>query len=379
MTFSISSSYSKLRSLVDASDDSTLPSPDALIDSANALPLVLPDSGLGEQAISEHLLNVVVPGLNGQKTSPNYYGFVIGGVLPIAEFADNIVTAYDQNVMMHLPDQTLATVVEGRALDFLVELLDLGQGKEWGGRTFTTGATGANILGLACGREMAVQKRLRQGVSVGELGLLRACMEAGVKEIQVLTSMGHSSLYKAASVVGIGRASVKDVGCKDGQPWKLDLASLETELQREKEGVVSIVVVSAGEVNTGRFATNGMEIMGKARELCDQYGAWLHVDGGKLDLFLCLTPALCCSSRSFPRPCSFHNRVLSTLNGSKSRLFSVALISPHSKTLLTSSQHLASLLAAFQRPPNLPPFSPPPLAFTSPIPSPATATRCSTL
>jgi glutamate/tyrosine decarboxylase-like PLP-dependent enzyme len=118
-------------------------------------------------------------------------------------------------------------------------------------------------------------------VGVGELGLLTACMRAGIKEIQVLASMGHSSLYKAASVVGLGRSSVKDIPVSKDEPWKLDIDALRLELQRSKDGVVSIVYISAGEVNTGRFATNGFGDMKQIRELCDKYGAWLHVDGGE--------------------------------------------------------------------------------------------------
>jgi glutamate/tyrosine decarboxylase-like PLP-dependent enzyme len=38
--------------------------------------------------------------------------------------------------------------------------------------------------------------------------------------------------------------------------------------------------VSAGEVNTGKFATDGLYKMKRIRYLCDKYGAWLHVDGG---------------------------------------------------------------------------------------------------
>jgi glutamate/tyrosine decarboxylase-like PLP-dependent enzyme len=182
--------------------------------------------------------------------------------------------------MVHLPDQSISTIVEDKALGMLLELLKLDQG--WRGRTFTTGATGANILGLACGREAVVSSRLKaagESRGVGELGLFAACAKAGIKEIQVLTTMGHSSLYKAASVVGIGRASVKDIPFSATEPWKLNINLLEDELKREKDGIVSIVALSAGEVNTGRFATDGLSSIKAIRDFCDKYRAWLHVDG----------------------------------------------------------------------------------------------------
>jgi glutamate/tyrosine decarboxylase-like PLP-dependent enzyme len=284
MAFSVSSSYTKLRSIIDATPNDPLPSPASILKATGTLISSLPKSGLGEEATEAHLLKDLPGGFNGPKTSSNYYGFVTGGVFPIAEVADNIVTAFDQSPMVHLPDQSISTIVEDRALNMLVELLNLGSG--WGGKTFTTGATGANVLGLACGRESAINAVLKAvgGASgVGEMGILAACMKAGIKEIQVLTTMGHSSLYKAASIVGLGRQSVKDIPISKDEPWKIDIDTLERELQRSIDGVVSIVAISAGEVNAGKFAVSGLHEMKKIRDLCDQYGAWLHIDGGKFE------------------------------------------------------------------------------------------------
>jgi hypothetical protein len=280
MAFSVSSSYTKLRSIVDTTPNAPLPSPASIQSATKTIVSSLPTLGLGEEATETHLLHDLPPGFNGPKTSSNYYGFVTGGVFPIAEAADNIVTAFDQSPMVHLPSQSISTIVEDRALSMLVELLNLGP--DWGGKTFTTGATGANILGLACGREAVLNSRVEDpGSEVGAIGLLAACQKAGVNEIQVLTTMGHSSLYKATSVVGLGRQSVKEIPVSDSEPWKMDLAALERELRRSGNGVLSIVVISAGEVNSGKWAVNGLEEMERIRFLCDEYAAWLHVDGGK--------------------------------------------------------------------------------------------------
>ncbi|KAF4984375.1 hypothetical protein FDECE_17097 [Fusarium decemcellulare] len=230
--------------------------------------------GVSQEQVVRHIVEDIVPACTGQASSSRYYGFVTGGTLPIAEWADNVVSRVDQNVQVHLPDQTVATTLENSALEMLVALLRLG---EWKGRTFTTGATSSNILGLACGREATLAKRLSDGQSVGELGLLASCLAAGVKELQVLTSAGHSSLSKAASVVGFGRGSVKELRLSDKEPWRLDIEALERELQ--KKDTASIIALSAGEVNTGRFSLTGVEEMRRVRELADKYGAWIHVDG----------------------------------------------------------------------------------------------------
>ncbi|KAL4725418.1 hypothetical protein ACLX1H_007566 [Fusarium chlamydosporum] len=227
--------------------------------------------GIPQEQVLRHITQDIVPACNGQGSSSRYYGFVTGGTLPIAEWADNVVSRLDQNVQVHLPAQTIATTLEDSALEMLVSLLKLG---EWKGRTFTTGATGSNVLGLACGREAVLEKR---GQSVGEVGLLAACLAAGVKELQVLTSAGHSSLSKAASIVGFGRAFVKELKLSESEPWRLDLEALERELQ--KSDTASVIALSAGEVNTGRYSLTGIEEMRRVRELADKYGAWIHVDG----------------------------------------------------------------------------------------------------
>ncbi|KAF9881987.1 pyridoxal-dependent decarboxylase [Colletotrichum karsti] len=274
--------HARLRAALPKDDAAnTLPPASALADASASLPRPSAEdylSPLGTEATLAHILDEIVPGLNGQARSGRYYGFVTGGTLPVAEAADNVVSAFDQNVQVHLPEQTVATELESVALRMLADVLRLepgSDGKEevWTGRTFTTGATASNVLGLACGREAVVEKR---GGKVGEMGILGACAAAGVKEIQVLTSMGHSSLFKAASVVGLGRASVKELRVSDDEPWRLDLDAVERELGRA--GVASVIAVSAGEVNTGRFAT-GSEEMRRLRELADRFGAWIHVDG----------------------------------------------------------------------------------------------------
>ncbi len=250
----------------------------------------LPEHGHGIQDTTDHLLEAIAPALNRASLSPNYYGFVTGGVTPAARVADSIVSFYDQNVQVHLPNETVATTVEDRALVLLLELLSLESGT-WSGRTFTTGATSSNTLGLACGREYVVNqavkhRRMEEGIyasdgpieTVGEHGLLSACRAAYVENIQVLTTMPHSSLKKAASIIGLGRSSVHDVS-KSSNFLAFDLDKTEAMLRRSN--TVSILVISCGEVNTGFFATNSLEEVQALRSLCDRYGAWLHVDAGK--------------------------------------------------------------------------------------------------
>ncbi|KAK0719650.1 pyridoxal-dependent decarboxylase [Lasiosphaeris hirsuta] len=278
----LADAYHRLRQVPSRNNERrVLPLPAVLASAISALPQAGdPDflAARGAEGTLSHLLDDIVPALNSQSLSGRYYGFVTGGALPIAEAADNIVSALDQNVQVHIPGHSASTAVEDAALTMLITLLDLGKATDWPRRTFTTGATASNIMGLACGREAVIARRLPEGSgeTVAKAGLLAASQAAGIKEIQILTSSAHSSLSKAASIVGLGHRAVKELPASPEEPWRLDLDAVEVMLARE--GVASIIAASAGEINTGRFATNVLD-MPKLRSLADRYGAWIHVDG----------------------------------------------------------------------------------------------------
>lgn len=263
-----------------------LPYPSILTTSRSQLLQHLPTTGLGEPTTQLHLLDTIVPALNSSSKSPHYYGFVTGGSTPIASFADNLVTEHDQNVQVHLPNETIAPNVEAAALQMVSEMIDPvgigGEDRQWHHRTFTTGATASNVLGLALGREWAVQQAGLKyqgtvaGSSVAEDGIFQAMRAAQLDTIQILTTVAHSSLKKAASIVGLGRNSVIDIGSSiPTQAHRPDLKRLEAALQTPR--TASIIVISCAEVNTGLFATDGA-LLDSIAILAKQYDAWIHVD-----------------------------------------------------------------------------------------------------
>ncbi|KAH0281011.1 tyrosine decarboxylase, partial [Aureobasidium melanogenum] len=262
-----------------ATPSHVLPSASQISEALQGLHRELPSKGLGLDAAKQHLTQDVAPALNANSQSSRYYGFVTGGATPAAVFADNMVTEYDQNVQVHLPNETVATDVEAAALDMVCDLVDLNP-KQWNHRLFTTGATASNILGLACAREHIIKTAAaRSGViaDVSSQGLFAAMQAAGINNIQILTTMPHSSLRKAASVLGLGHASVIDVGNHaDHAPHRFDLKALELALQKSAN-TASIISISCSEVNSGLFATDADDML-VLRKLADQYGAWLHVD-----------------------------------------------------------------------------------------------------
>ncbi|KAH9819395.1 tyrosine decarboxylase [Teratosphaeria destructans] len=254
-----------------------LPDPAIIERVFQLLPKHLPASGGGLEYVKTHLRNDILPALNRASQSPRYYGFVTGGATPAAQFADNLVTESDQNVQVHLPNESLCTTLEDTTLRMICELLDL-QPSEWRHRTFTTGATASNLVSLACAREWLIQQSSGELCSTGSLGLVQAMCKANLEGIKILTTVPHSSLRKAASIVGLGSGDATFVDISSGDAGhRIDLETLQNCLANLPAGHKAIIAVSCAEVNTGLFATNH-ESMKAIRDLADSYGAWIHVD-----------------------------------------------------------------------------------------------------
>jgi glutamate/tyrosine decarboxylase-like PLP-dependent enzyme len=262
-----------------AQEEYVLPSQETLRKARSTLLTSLPAQGIGFEQAQQHLRQDIVPALNGNSKSPRYYGFVTGGATPIATFADKLAVEEDQNVQVHLPDETVATNVEDAALRMLCELLGFDP-SHWPHRTFTTGATASNVVGLACGREYVVAeaaKRAGVSASIARDGLLEATRAANIHKIQILTTVPHSSLRKAASILGLGHASVIDVSSSPPtSPHHFSHSALTSALATPN--TASIIAISAAEVNTGLFATTGLPELTSLRALADTHGAWIHVD-----------------------------------------------------------------------------------------------------
>ena len=114
-----------------------LPKASAIEKAQSSLFSTLPEQGTGIEKSTDHLLGDIAPALNGSSLTANYYGFVIGGITPAARLAESVVSLTDQNVCVHLPDQSISTNVEDKALRLLMDLLDFDQEK-WSG-TFSSG------------------------------------------------------------------------------------------------------------------------------------------------------------------------------------------------------------------------------------------------
>lgn len=191
-------------------------------------------------------------------TGPRYFGFVIGGSLPVATAADWLTSTWDQNAGIYATSPA-ASVVEEVAARWLLEMLALPPTASVG---FVTGCGMANFSALAAARQHVLRNA---GWDVELDGL------TGAPPINlVLSDEAHVTVLSACRMLGLGTRAVKRVPA-DAQ-GRMIAGELEKVL-RSCAGP-TIVCAQAGNVNTGAFDPLA-EIAGAVREK----GAWLHVDG----------------------------------------------------------------------------------------------------
>jgi len=200
---------------------------------------------------------------------PRYFGFVVGGALPVALAADWLTATWDQNgaFFAHSP---LAAAAEQVAAAWLIDLFGLDRSASVG---FVTGGTMANFTGIAAGRHALLQ---RSGWDVEKQGLM------GAPPITVVTSdESHMSLFAGLQMLGLGSERVVRVPADEQGRMRVD------ELRRTLTRIQTpaLVCAQAGNVNTGSFDP----IAGIVDCLRD-FDSWLHVDGA-IGLWAAASPA----------------------------------------------------------------------------------------
>jgi glutamate/tyrosine decarboxylase-like PLP-dependent enzyme len=183
-----------------------------------------------------------------------YYGFVNGSSVPAALASKWLADVWDQNAAMFV-SSPIVSQLESVCEKWIVELLQLPVGTAAG---FVSGSSTAAFCGLACGRNELLK---RQGWDVNEDGLF------GAPPIRViLGAQAHGTIYKALSLLGLGRGRVETVPVdSQGRMIVSQMPALDGSC---------LVITQAGNVSSGAFDP--------ISEICDRANAahaWVHVDG----------------------------------------------------------------------------------------------------
>lgn len=213
----------------------------------------LQSSGVNARDVLREIDDLASPATMAM-TGPRFFGFVIGGTLPVAMAAHWLATAWDQNVGLYRWSPGPAHL-EAEALRWLLQVLRLPAECAGG---FTTGTAVAHVVCLAAARRAMLA---REGWDVDEDGL------AGSPPITVVVSEeSHPTLFKALGVLGLGRRRV--VAIPTDSQGRMNASAMP-----RLTGPV-ILCTQVGNVNTGSCDPVA-DIIDRVRSS----GTWVHVDG----------------------------------------------------------------------------------------------------
>jgi glutamate/tyrosine decarboxylase-like PLP-dependent enzyme len=221
------------------------------------LSLPLSDEGLAAEQVVAELVRDAEPGILAS-AGGRFFGWVIGGALPSAVAADWLTVAWDQNAALAASGPA-AAMVEEVAGRWLKELLGLPAKASF---AFVSGCQMAHVTCLLAARHALLARR---GWNVEERGL------AGAPPIRILSSEHrHGSFERAVRLVGLGTSNIEYLASdSDG---RLSPDALARAL--EKDDRPAIVLLQAGEINTGTYDSfSDLIPMARRRD------AWVHVDG----------------------------------------------------------------------------------------------------
>lgn len=227
-----------------------------------ALPELLPAEPVAEAELLARLdglleasMNAAAPGWTGHMDPPPATASILGALA---------AAAINNNLLSHEMAPALSRL-EVALMARFAAVFGLPQGA---GGVMASGGSLANTLALAVARNRAFPEAAEAGLG-------------GLAQRPVLFASGaaHTSLAKAAMVLGLGRAAVIAVPCREG---RMDPQALEAAIADARAaGRAPFALVATA----GTTVTGAIDPLPALAEIAAREGLWFHVDaayGGAL-------------------------------------------------------------------------------------------------
>jgi glutamate/tyrosine decarboxylase-like PLP-dependent enzyme len=227
----------------------------------NLLEQALPDEGTAPETILERFVEDVLPYPMGNG-HPRFFGWVNSPPAPIGVLAELLAAAMGPSCA---GGDHAASYLERCVVRWLMELVNFPVEGSMG--LLVSGGSMASLTGLSAARHRAA---VVDGWPVRERGLYGW----GERLTMYMSSEAHTTLYKAAELLGLGAESVRAIPA--GPDFRMDVAAMRAEILADRSAGLRpfCVIGSAGTVSTG-----AIDPLDEIADLCAQEGLWFHVDG----------------------------------------------------------------------------------------------------
>lgn len=187
---------------------------------------------------------------------PRFFAWAMGAGTPWSMITGLLAGAMEVNA------------VGGAQASTLVEEVVLSRFRAWLGfppeasGLFTSGASLANLLGLAVARHRGAARVRQEGLF-------------GAAPLRVYASADvHLGLEKAVELLGLGRDNL--IRIQTDQSRRISLAKLESAIRADRaEGRVPLAIVGTA----GTAQTGAIDDLSGLATIAEAEGVWLHVDG----------------------------------------------------------------------------------------------------
>ena len=228
---------------------------------AASLPEEPPAVGEPLDVVLDDFERLIVPGVTHWNHPGFFAYFAITASAP-GILAEMLMSTLNINAMLWKTSPS-ATELELRTLDWLRQLLGLGEG--WFGLINDT-ASITTLLALAAAREAKPELAIRERGMAGRTDL--PCL-------RVYTSAhAHSSVDKAAITLGLGHENV--VHIETDEDYRMNVDALDAAVRADKaRGYLPLATVAT----VGTTSTTSIDPVPAIAALCAREEMWLHVDG----------------------------------------------------------------------------------------------------
>jgi len=222
------------------------------------LPLHPPAIGEDMETIFADLDRIIVPGMTHWQ-HPRFFAYFPANSSPPSLVAEYVTAAMAAQCMLWQTSPA-ATELETRMLDWLRQMIGLGEG--FAG-VIQDSASGATLAALLTARERAL------GMTGNTGGL------AGGPAVRVYCSAHtHSSIDKAVRIAGIGDANLVKVPVQ-GSLFGMDVHALEQAILADRAaGLIPAAVVAC----LGGTSVGACDDISAVVEVARRYGLYVHVD-----------------------------------------------------------------------------------------------------
>ena len=223
---------------------------------------LLPAEGIGEEAVMREVREKVLPNLV-RPMSTDYMAHLHSAALVESIAAELVIATFNQS--MDSWDQSpVATEIEVEVIRNLCKLYGYDENSDG---VFTSGGSQSNLSGLLLARDWFCNEKLNWDVK--KYGL-----PDHFRKFRMYSSeISHFSMEKSTHLMGMGYEAVAKVPVNDAM--QMDVQKLREMIETDiSNGFLPFCI--AATVGTTDFGS--IDPLKELREICDQYGMWLHAD-----------------------------------------------------------------------------------------------------